>query len=541
MSLKSIRNLRIENFQSHALTELAFDDGLNVIVGASDQGKSAVIRALRWLLFNEPRGSDFIRVGATQCRVTVELSDGFRVTRERTPSKNRYLVVKPDGEEQIYEGFGNTVPREVSDATGVAKVMLDEDTETILHLGTQLEPAFMLSEPGSVKAKAIGRLNGVHIIDAASRDTHRDLTRLNQEEKGLREQLDEVEQELEQFSDIEYLENILLLVEEKQTRLKELAARKERLQVLNRQYKDVQTTLAQTSAVLQQTEHLDRAALQTERAASMQGKALRLNQARTRLEANRSGLEQTDAVLHGTAGLSQAAAGLSQSETLLGKHHRLSRLATVHGQVRQTKARLEAVLHKTEHLQEVSGRVARIDSAKQRLNALSLLRQKRHDTENLLQKIDHVLSRTQQVPHLSAQLDRLVKKRNQAQWLQEIHLKKQEVERGLAKLQQVLDRLHTLDRAELHLQRLAQLTERQKQLRKVHASLWDVGDRLRKADIYLQTNALEIQEKLAAYDEELKRSGTCPVCFTPIDEHTKERLEEEFKATQLAAQGGNTR
>src|SRR5689334_5936611 len=173
MNPKTIRNLRIENFQSHELTELAFDDGLNVIVGASDQGKSAVIRALRWLLFNEPRGSDFMRVGANNCRITVELADGSRVTRERTPSRNRYIVRKAEGDEQIYEGFGNGVPKEVSDVTGVAKVMLDEDTETVLHLGTQLEPPFLLAETGSVKAKAIGRLNGVHIIDAASRDTHR--------------------------------------------------------------------------------------------------------------------------------------------------------------------------------------------------------------------------------------------------------------------------------------------------------------------------------------------------------------------------------
>src|SRR6185312_5624229 len=100
MSQKTIRNLRIENFQSHEVTEMAFDDGLNVIVGASDQGKSAVIRALRWLLFNEPRGSDFMRVGANNSRVTVELADGARVTRERTPSRNRYIVTGTDGVEQ---------------------------------------------------------------------------------------------------------------------------------------------------------------------------------------------------------------------------------------------------------------------------------------------------------------------------------------------------------------------------------------------------------------------------------------------------------
>ncbi|HEU4965638.1 MAG TPA: AAA family ATPase [Bacilli bacterium] len=536
MSQTIIRNLRIENFQSHALTELAFDDGLNVIVGASDQGKSAVIRALRWLLYNEPRGSDFIRVGATQCRVTVELSDGSKVTRERTPSKNRYIVTKADGDEQIYEGFGNTVPREVSDVTGVAKVMLDEDTETILHLGTQLEPAFMLSEPGSVKAKAIGRLNGVHIIDAASRDTHRDLTRQLQEEKGIKEQLEETEQELEQFSDIPYLENILLLVEEKQARLKDLKSRKERLEILTRKHREVEAALDQTSLILSQTEHLDRAALHVERAVSQQGKALRLNQFRGKLEQNRQGLAQTDNVLQGTAGLEQAATRLQQSETLLGKHHRLARLSTVYGQVVQVKGRLEAVLDRTQHLDEAAGKVARLDATKGHLTSLLALRQKKHDTENLLQKIDHVLVRTQGVPQATGQLEQVVNKRQKALWLREVNGKKQEVERQLQVLGNVLSRLQALDRAEMNLHRLAQLTERQQRLQKIHAGLWDVGDRLGKADVYLKTNALEIQEKLADYEDELKQSGTCPVCFTPIDEHTKARLEEEF-----TTQGGFAR
>jgi len=54
-----IRSLEIENFQSHELTKLDLHKGLNVIVGPSDQGKSALIRALRWLCYNEPKGTDF--------------------------------------------------------------------------------------------------------------------------------------------------------------------------------------------------------------------------------------------------------------------------------------------------------------------------------------------------------------------------------------------------------------------------------------------------------------------------------------------------
>ena len=174
--MKKLRRLTVENFQCHEFTEIDFSPGFNVIIGESDQGKSALLRALKWLLYNEPRGADFIRIGATETRVTVLLTDGCQITRERTPSRNRYYLLLPGQEENIFAGFGSRVPREIQDALGMGKVKLDEDLERALNLGEQLEPPFLLAETGSVKAKAIGRLYGVHIVDAALRETLRDKT-----------------------------------------------------------------------------------------------------------------------------------------------------------------------------------------------------------------------------------------------------------------------------------------------------------------------------------------------------------------------------
>lgn len=61
--MKRFERLLIENFQSHEQTEVFFTEGLNVFVGPSDSGKSAILRALRWVLYNEPKGTDFIRAG----------------------------------------------------------------------------------------------------------------------------------------------------------------------------------------------------------------------------------------------------------------------------------------------------------------------------------------------------------------------------------------------------------------------------------------------------------------------------------------------
>lgn len=54
--------LRIQNFQAHKDTTIEFDR-ITTIVGPSDIGKSAVLRALKWVAKNEPNGTSFVRDG----------------------------------------------------------------------------------------------------------------------------------------------------------------------------------------------------------------------------------------------------------------------------------------------------------------------------------------------------------------------------------------------------------------------------------------------------------------------------------------------
>jgi exonuclease SbcC len=56
-----IDHVAIKNFQSHKNTNIDFQrNGVNVIVGTSDQGKSAILRAILWAVNNRPMGTDDI-------------------------------------------------------------------------------------------------------------------------------------------------------------------------------------------------------------------------------------------------------------------------------------------------------------------------------------------------------------------------------------------------------------------------------------------------------------------------------------------------
>jgi len=243
-----IKKVILENFQSHKYTEFEFDHGLNVIVGPSDQGKTAIIRALKWVLFNEPSGDFFVREGETECSVTVVFSNGIKLKRYRSKTKNYYYLYDNDGQEIVYEGFGTKVPQDIIDKISLRKVLLDENRPNLINIGEQLEGPFLLSEKNSTRANAIGRLVGVHIIDDALKDTLRDNRNLSMKKKSLEESVENLTANLSEY---EYLDKLIVIanklndikkeINNRQSRLNELIQKKKQLELITSEIKSLES------------------------------------------------------------------------------------------------------------------------------------------------------------------------------------------------------------------------------------------------------------------------------------------------------------
>ena len=248
--MKHIKKVIIENFQSHAHTELDFELGLNIIIGQSDKGKSAVLRAIKWVLYNEPRGSDFIRFGTNECTVTIITGDNYTITRKRKGNKNIYTVIKPDGEKLDFENFGNNVPNEVIESTGVKIIKLDTDLESKLNLNEQLDPPFLLSETGTIRAKAIGRIVNTNIIDAAERDILKDISNNNLVVKGLEKQISDIEQELTQYANIDDFEKTIQKLENLLQQLSTINETYQKLKEWQEKLLSINEQITQNKAIL---------------------------------------------------------------------------------------------------------------------------------------------------------------------------------------------------------------------------------------------------------------------------------------------------
>lgn len=216
--MNEITSISLRNFQSHKYTKIvpAPAGGLTVITGPSDSGKTAIIRAMKWLLYNRPQGYGFIRVGASMVKVEVEVNNG-KVTRQRSAAVNRYEVASnryeaydtPTKENVALEGFGGDVPLEVQEITGVRQTMIG-DMPLNLNLAEQLDGPFLgsgISDP--VRARILGKLAGTEEVDHANKQLGTDLYRRNQDLRNAEEEIARAQEQLTQFEHLPRLQELV--------------------------------------------------------------------------------------------------------------------------------------------------------------------------------------------------------------------------------------------------------------------------------------------------------------------------------------------
>ena len=145
-----IKSVSIQNFEAHEDTTVEFGDGMNSIVGLSNSGKSALIRAIMVVVDNE-WDKDMVRTGYEFCRVKVETERGW-VEAERGEKVNRWRCKEGDNEIQLFQKVGTSVPELATKILGMGKRDRGNGISELPNFQTQLEKHYMLAEVGDKKA-----------------------------------------------------------------------------------------------------------------------------------------------------------------------------------------------------------------------------------------------------------------------------------------------------------------------------------------------------------------------------------------------------
>jgi len=528
--LRRLKTLILENFQSHAHTELEIADTLTVIVGETDQGKTAVVRALSWLFLNEPRGADFIRAGETECTVTAVFDDGVRLSRKRSSSKNRYIIEYPGQEPLILEGFGTSVPKEVIDLTGIARLPIDDSVSLALHFSRQLDPPFLLNETGAVKARAIGQLTGTHLFDLAHKRTARDVSRLEETKKELEEEIGKKEEELKSFADLPQLEKTITKTEKIYHRLEEINSLKAELEKLNASFKQNRLLLREVTKTLEKLEPLSAAENNYLRASYALEHYKEASLLKKKLESVRRELSGAEKIITFTEELPQAAKDTDKLEENSIRAKRLLDLKTRLDNIKENLISAEKTLNTTTEI----GAAAEITDQTDRIYALiarlKVLQERLSEVNQNLYPAAEMVNRTEKLADafdLAGKLEVIYPNAERLQALRERLLANS---KELNRAEDTLQALSSVPQATNILSVLEHMPERHKALSNMAKSFKNCNLSLKKAKNAAAKAELELTSYTEEYAELLQKTGKCPVCYAPITPEAVERIvREEIK------------
>lgn len=471
--MTNIQDVRLENFQSHLDTFVEFSKGLNVLVGQSDSGKTAILRGIRWALYNQPRGTDFIRVGADFVRVTVSFDNETVIIRERTNSKNRYTIRKAGGDELVLEGFGIHVPEEVLEAHGMGHLRIDHDNDLMIHLSQQLDGPFLLEQTSSIRAKTLGRISGAHFLDMAIRDMTKDLSQLNQRLKQEQQAIDRLQEQLIPYASLDVMKEQLDDTEKRIQQAKQLEEQKNKLLAMKQQKERVETEEEKTKKRRLLVQGVDDWSNQVEQLHAMVSRFVTYEQRRKQYRDIEKAMAICHEWLEKTQDVQVASQGYERSIENVTRHSKLKGLL----------------------LQQESMQRARQQEQKQ-MQWSSFV-----DSINL------------------ASLEKIAQKQETYQKLTEIQEQMKVYSTQHLKTREFADRLPPINETVQKQEAIEDALRRLTRLQAIQSQLEEFEKRVSEGKQFIQAQAVEQEKAELEWQERLLAEGSCPTCGQSICKH----------------------
>ena len=213
-----LESIKLNNFQVHERLEIKFSPTITTIKGATDKGKSAVLRALRWVCLNDTAGVDFIKEGTKRAIVTltvvhepaplVRLEEVIVRSKNVDGATNTYAL---DGKE--FKAFGQGVPPDIAQALALNEI----------NFQGQHDAPFWFAETAGEVSRRLNAVIDLSIIDTTLANIGAEVRRAGERKSLSEERLAEAKAQLEELAPqrerIEEFHNVKV----KQTTLKAVA------------------------------------------------------------------------------------------------------------------------------------------------------------------------------------------------------------------------------------------------------------------------------------------------------------------------------
>lgn len=180
MMQMQFKSIKLENFQSHIETTVQFAPGITTIVGPSDHGKSAILRALKWVCLNDIDGDGFITEGEKTCSValtTDQLVDNDHEINRSKGTKFSLNTYALDG--KVFKSFNTNVPAEIENTLHVNDI----------NFQCQHDSPFWFAESAAEVSRQLNAVVDLSIIDSTLTNIAASVSEAKQKKKICDERL----------------------------------------------------------------------------------------------------------------------------------------------------------------------------------------------------------------------------------------------------------------------------------------------------------------------------------------------------------------
>ena len=223
-----IKKIVLENFMSHAHTVIEPAQGLTVLVGPNNCGKSAVVEAIRAVCENTK--TDFmVRHGEKEAVVTIETDDGHVISWHRRKRSAGYII----------DGVRNDRPEgdfleKVHRLLKIPKVRTSENSDEFdVHFGEQKSPIFLLNESGTRAATFFASSSDAERLLQMQRLHRTKVADDKKEEQKRTAKLTELDSKLSTLSPLEAIAAQLAQVDSRYTQITGDLTKTQQLEELN--------------------------------------------------------------------------------------------------------------------------------------------------------------------------------------------------------------------------------------------------------------------------------------------------------------------
>lgn len=252
-----IKKMTVKNFEAHKESTVVFTQGVNVIIGPSDSGKSALLRALYWVLEGKTAGDDFRSWAGGDTEVKCLLDNGI-LRRGKGKALNGYRI----NNDPPLTGFGRTIPEPVANLVNMNEINFQK----------QSDPYFMLQSPWTPGAVGsfLNKITNLENIDAAINNIKKTIATEESEIKRAKEDTNRLKSELKSYADLDDAETDLNALEELYEKAGTRSIRCSALETLLDRLEDVETLCDEIDVEAQGESEIDALIKKATRASSRQ-------------------------------------------------------------------------------------------------------------------------------------------------------------------------------------------------------------------------------------------------------------------------------